>query len=319
LLGVVIIMPIFGMVLGVLGCVTKGATLVSAGEGFDPDKLLAVAAAERCTILYGVPTMFVGALECASFAEHDLSTLRTGIMAGAPCPIEVMKRVQSDMNMTEVTIAYGMTETSPVSFQCDVDDPLDKRVSTVGRILPHVECKVVDENGQTVPVGVQGELLTRGYVVMQGYWEDPAKTAEAVDADGWMHTGDLATFDAEGYCDITGRVKDMVLRGGENIYPREVEDFLFTHPDIAQAQVFGIPDQKYGELVCAWIVPREGRSLTPEGVRTYCTDRIAHFKVPTHVRIKDALPMTVTGKPQKFVMRDQMVEELETAMAPAGE
>ncbi|MEL6126267.1 MAG: AMP-binding protein [Pseudomonadota bacterium] len=309
----------FGMVLGVLGCVTKGATLVSAGEGFDPDKLLAVAAAERCTILYGVPTMFVGALECASFAEHDLSTLRTGIMAGAPCPIEVMKRVQSDMNMTEVTIAYGMTETSPVSFQCDVDDPLDKRVSTVGRILPHVECKVVDENGQTVPVGVQGELLTRGYVVMQGYWEDPAKTAEAVDADGWMHTGDLATFDAEGYCDITGRVKDMVLRGGENIYPREVEDFLFTHPDIAQAQVFGIPDQKYGELVCAWIVPREGRSLTPEGVRTYCTDRIAHFKVPTHVRIKDALPMTVTGKPQKFVMRDQMVEELETAMAPAGE
>ncbi|MEL6598387.1 MAG: AMP-binding protein [Pseudomonadota bacterium] len=309
----------FGMVLGVLGCVTKGATLVSAGEGFDPDKLLAVAAAERCTILYGVPTMFVGALECASFAEHDLSTLRTGIMAGAPCPIEVMKRVQSDMNMTEVTIAYGMTETSPVSFQCDVDDPLDKRVSTVGRILPHVECKVVDENGRTVPVGVQGELLTRGYVVMQGYWEDPAKTAEAVDADGWMHTGDLATFDAEGYCDITGRVKDMVLRGGENIYPREVEDFLFTHPDIAQAQVFGIPDQKYGELVCAWIVPREGRSLTPEDVRTYCTDRIAHFKVPTHVRIKDALPMTVTGKPQKFVMRDLMVEELETAMAPAGE
>ncbi|MEL6680085.1 MAG: AMP-binding protein [Pseudomonadota bacterium] len=302
----------FGMVLGVLGCVTKGATLVCAGEAFDPDQLLKVTAEERCTALYGVPTMFVGMLEAATFASHDLTSLRTGIMAGAPCPIEVMRRVQTDMHMSEMTIAYGMTETSPVSFQCDVDDPVEKRVSTVGRILPHVECKVVDETGATVPVGVQGELLTRGYVVMDGYWDDAEKTAEAV-VDGWMHTGDIATIDAEGYCDITGRVKDMVLRGGENIYPREVEDFLFTHPDIAQAQVFGIPDPKYGELVCAWIVVREGRSLDEAAVRAYCKDRIAHFKVPTHVRIKTELPMTVTGKPQKFVMRDAMVAELEAA------
>ena len=299
----------FGMVMGTLGCVSKGAAMIVPGEGFDPVETMRAVSDERCTALYGVPTMFVAELALENFDSFDLSNLRTGIMAGAPCPIEVMKEVQARMNMTEVTIAYGMTETSPVSFQSNVDDPLDKRVSSVGRIHPHVECKVIGEDGQTLPVGEQGELVTRGYSVMREYWGDPERTAESI-VDGWMHTGDLANIDAEGYCDITGRVKDMICRGGENVYPREIEDFLFTHPEIAQAQVFGVPDDKYGELVCAWVIPAQGVTLDPETVRAYCKERIAHFKVPTHIRIKDDLPMTVTGKPQKFLMRDAMVEEL---------
>ncbi|WP_136661503.1 AMP-binding protein [Nitratireductor sp. XY-223] len=302
----------FGMVMGTLGCVTKGATMVIPGEGFDPAQTLQAVSDQRCTALYGVPTMFVAELELPDFDRFDLSHLRTGIMAGASCPIEVMKQVQARMNMGEVTIAYGMTETSPVSFQSDVDDPIEKRVSTVGRIHPHVECKVVDDRGQTLPVGKQGELLTRGYSVMQGYWNDDERTTESI-RDGWMHTGDLAVIDSEGYCDITGRVKDMIIRGGENIYPREVEDFLFTHPGISQVQIFGIPDEKFGEVVCAWIVPSDD-SLTDEEVRAFCKERISHFKVPTHVRFKTELPMTATGKPQKFVMRDSMMDELKAGM-----
>jgi len=300
----------FGMVMGTLGCVTKGATIVVPGEGFDPAATLSCVAAERCTALYGVPTMFVAMLEHPDFANHDLSSLRTGIMAGAPCPIEVMKQVQSKMHMAEVTIAYGMTETSPVSFQSGTDTPLEKRVSSVGRIQPHLEVKIVREDGSLANVGEQGQLLTRGYSVMCGYWGEPERTDEAVDAEGWMHTGDLARIDHEGYCNITGRVKDMILRGGENIYPREIEEFLYTHPDVSQVQVFGIPDHKYGEIVAAWIVPRTGTTPTEESIRDFCRDQIAHFKVPAVIRFRDELPMTVTGKPQKFVMRDAMIEEL---------
>ncbi len=299
----------FGMVMGSLGAVTKGAAMVIPGEAFDPETTLAAVAQERCTALYGVPTMFVTELAHPAFDSFDLRSLRTGIMAGASCPIEVMKQVQARMHMTEVTIAYGMTETAPVSFQSDVDDPLDKSVSTVGRVHPHVECKVVGPMGETLPVGAQGELWTRGYSVMQGYWGDAARTDEAI-RDGWMRTGDLAVIDAEGYCDITGRVKDMILRGGENIYPREIEDFLFTHPHVAQAQVFGLPDPTYGEIVCAWVVPRGDADLSEEEIRAFCKARIAHFKVPAHIRIRDSLPMTVTGKPQKFLMREEMAAEL---------
>ncbi|KFE36285.1 acyl-CoA synthetase [Thioclava atlantica] len=304
----------FGMVMGTLGCVTKGAAIVVPGEGFDPAATLACVAAERCTALYGVPTMFVAMLEHPDFASHDLSSLRTGIMAGAPCPIEVMKQVQSKMHMSEVTIAYGMTETSPVSFQSGTDTPLEKRVSSVGRIQPHLEVKIVREDGSIANVGEQGQLLTRGYSVMCGYWGEPERTAEAVNEEGWMHTGDLARIDAEGYCNITGRVKDMILRGGENIYPREIEEFLYTHPDVSQVQVFGIPDHRYGEIVAAWIVPRAGSTPTEESVKAFCRDQIAHFKVPAVIRFKDELPMTVTGKPQKFVMRDAMIEELQLAV-----
>ena len=300
----------FGMVIGTLGCVTKGATMVVPGQGFEPQTTLRVAADERCTALYGVPTMFVAELELLDSESYDLSHLRTGIMAGAPCPIEVMKQVTSRLNMREVTIAYGMTETSPVSFQSGVDDPLEKRVSSVGRVHPHVEVKIVDETGATVEVGVQGELLTRGYSVMQGYWDDEAQTRNSIDADGWMHTGDLAALDAMGYCNITGRVKDMICRGGENIYPREIEEFLYTHPGVSQVQAFGIPDARYGELVCVWIVTKPGQTLEGAAVKAFCKERIAHFKVPAHVRFKDVLPMTVTGKPKKFVMRDQMMQEL---------
>jgi fatty-acyl-CoA synthase len=257
--------------------------------------------------------MFVAELALDNLDLHNLSYLRTGIMAGASCPVEVMKQVQSRMNMTEVTIAYGMTETAPVSFQSDVDDPLDKRCATVGRIQPHLECRVIGEDGETLPVGQKGELLTKGYSVMQGYWNDPEKTAESI-VDGWMHTGDIAVIDAEGYCDITGRVKDMIIRGGENVYPREIEDFLFTHPGIAQAQVFGIADDHYGEIVCAWIIPSDP-TLTEDAVRAFCKDQIAHFKVPTHIRLTDAFPMTVTGKPQKYLMQRQMEDDL--AQAPA--
>ncbi|ABG30762.1 AMP-binding protein [Roseobacter denitrificans] len=300
----------FGMVMGTLGCVSKGATMVIPGEGFDARTTLEAVTREKCTALYGVPTMFVNALELADFDAFDLSSLRTGIMAGAPCPIEVMRQVQARMHMHGVTIAYGMTETSPVSFQSNVDDPLEKRVSSVGRIHPHVEVKIVDATGNTVKTGEQGELLTRGYSVMLGYWEDDAQTAASIDAQGWMHTGDLARLDADGFCTITGRLKDMILRGGENIYPREIEEFLYTHPDILQAQVFGIPDHKLGEAVCAWIVARAGSDLTETDVQDFCRSAIAHFKVPAYVSFKDELPMTVTGKPQKFVMRDRMVKEL---------
>lgn len=300
----------FGMVMGTLGCVTKGSTMVVPGEGFEPEATLKAVSDEKCTALYGVPTMFVAELGLPNFESYDLGHLRTGIMAGAPCPIEVMKNVQALMNMREVTIAYGMTETSPVSFQSNVDDPLEKRVSSVGRIHPHVEVKIVDEAGQTVAVGEQGELLTRGYSVMQGYWEAADQTAEAIDADGWMHTGDLATLDAEGYCNITGRVKDMICRGGENIYPREIEEFLYTHPGVSQVQVFGVPDDKYGEITCAWIIPKPEANDSEQDIIKFCKGQIAHFKIPAYVRFKDDLPMTVTGKPQKYIMRESMMEEL---------
>ena len=300
----------FGMVMGTLGCVTRGATMVIPGEGFDPVATLHAVEAERCTALYGVPTMFVAMLDHDSFDGRDLTSLRTGIMAGSPCPVEVMKRVQRDMHMDEVTIAYGMTETSPVSFQSSTDDPLDKRTGSVGRVHPHVEVRIVDESGAPVPVGAQGELLTRGYSVMAGYWDDDERTAGAIDGEGWMHTGDLATLDAEGYCNITGRVKDMICRGGENVYPREVEEYLYGMPGLAQVQVFGVPDERLGEIVCAWVVPRAGSELTEDGVRDWCRERIAHYKVPTVVRVVDELPMTVTGKAQKFLMREAMVSEL---------
>jgi fatty-acyl-CoA synthase len=300
----------FGMSMGSMGCVTKGAAMVFPCEGFDPGATLQAVSQERCTGLYGVPTMFVAMLDHPDFAGFDLASLRTGIMAGSPCPIEVMKKVISLMHMSEVTIAYGMTETSPVSFQSGVDDPLEKRVSTVGRIQPHVECKIIDSEGGTVPVGQSGELCTRGYSVMKGYWKDEEKTAEAIDAEGWMHTGDLATFDDEGYCNIVGRVKDMVIRGGENIYPREIEEFLYRNARIKEVQVFGVPDEKYGEVIAAWIVPVPGQSLTEEEVKAFCEGQIAHYKVPRYVRFKDSLPMTVTGKPQKFLMREAMMQEL---------
>lgn len=300
----------FGMVMGTLGCVTKGATMVVPGEGFEPASTMRAVSEEKCTALYGVPTMFVAMLDQPDLERYDFGPLRTGIMAGAPCPVEVMKNVQALMNMKQVTIAYGMTETSPVSFQSNVDDPLEKRVSSVGRVHPHVDVKIVDEDGNTVAVGEQGELLTRGYSVMLSYWEDPEQTAGAIDSDGWMHTGDLATIDAEGYCNITGRVKDMICRGGENIYPLEIEEFLYTNPSVSQVQVFGVPDDKYGEISCAWIVPKQAANVSEQDILDFCKGQIAHFKVPTHVRFKDELPMTVTGKPQKFIMRDTMIEEL---------
>ncbi len=297
----------FGMVMGVLGCVTQGAAMVFPGEGFDATETLYAVSKARCTALYGVPTMFVAMLEEAARGGYDLSSLRTGVMAGASCPIEVMQRVIDEMNMSEVTICYGMTETSPVSFQSLVDDPLEKRVTTVGRVHPHLEVKIVDADGAIVPVGESGELCTRGYSVMRGYWNDDERTRESI-IDGWMHSGDLATLDEEGFCCIVGRVKDMIIRGGENVYPREIEDYLFRHPDIREAQVFGIPDRRFGEQVCAWVVAREGAALGPEDVIAFCSGRIAHYKVPKHVRIVNELPMTVTGKPQKFIMRDWMVE-----------
>ncbi|QUN28192.1 AMP-binding protein [Cupriavidus sp. KK10] len=299
----------FGMVLSVLACVSVGACMVFPGEAFDPLATMQAASEERCTALHGVPTMFIAQLDHPEFSRFDFSTLRTGIMAGAPCPIEVMKRVVADMHMSEVTIAYGMTETSPVSFQSATDDPLDKRVATVGRVQPHLECKVVDALGEVVPTGATGELCTRGYSVMQGYWEDDERTREAI-RDGWMHTGDLATIDDKGYCNIVGRVKDMLIRGGENIYPREIEEFLFRHPKVQAVQVFGVPDQKYGEEVCAWIVLKPGQSATEDEIRTFCRDQIAHYKIPRYIRFVSEMPMTVTGKVQKFVMRDTMIHDL---------
>lgn len=299
----------FGMVLAVLACVSVGANMVFPGEAFDPRATLAAVAEERCTALHGVPTMFIAELDHPDFATFDLSRLRTGIMAGSPCPIETMKRVVSKMHLSEITIAYGMTETSPVSFQSSTQDPLNKRTTTVGRIQPHLEVKIVDPLGNIVPVGDTGELCTKGYSVMLGYWGDDAKTKESI-VDGWMHTGDLATIDAEGYCNIVGRLKDMVIRGGENIYPREVEEFLFRHPKIQTVQVFGVPDQKYGEELCAWIVLRSGEQATPDEIQEFCRGQIAHYKIPKYVRFVDELPMTVTGKIQKFVMRERMIDEL---------
>ena len=305
----------FGMVMGTLGCVTKGACMVFPGEAFEPVATLTAIAAEHCTALYAVPTMFVAMLDLPEFPNFDLSSLRTGIMAGAPCPIEIMKKVVADMNMSEVTIAYGMTETSPVSFQSATDDPLEVRVSTVGRIHPHVEVKIVDAEGATVPVGERGELWTRGYSVMTGYWDDEAQTRDAIVEGGWMRTGDLATLDADGYCNIVGRVKDMIIRGGENIYPREIEEFLYRHPKIQVVQVFGVPSEKYGEEVCAWVVLQSGETATAEDIRDFCQGQIAHYKIPRYVRFVDSLPMTVTGKPQKFVMRDSMIGELGLSVA----
>ncbi len=300
----------FGMVLGNLAAVAAGSTMVFPGEAFDPLDCLKALSGERCTGVHGVPTMFGAMIDHERFAEFDLKSLRTGIMAGSPCPIELMKRVVSQMHAKEITIAYGMTETSPVSFQSDTKDTLERRVSTVGRIHPHVEVKIVDGEGKTCPVGEKGELLTRGYSVMKGYWNDPERTAESIDADGWMHTGDLATIDAQGYCNIVGRVKDMLIRGGENVYPREIEEFLFTHPKVQQVQVFGVPDPKYGEEVATWIILRPGETASEEEIREFCRGQIAHYKIPRYVRFVDELPMTVTGKAQKFVMRDKMVADL---------
>ncbi|WP_288193437.1 AMP-binding protein [uncultured Phyllobacterium sp.] len=300
----------FGMVLGNLACLTHGACMVIPGEAFDPLAVLQTVEAEKCTGLHGVPTMFIAILGHADFKTFDLSSLRTGIMAGSPCPIEVMRKVIHDMHQGEITIAYGMTETSPVSFQSSATDPLERRVSTVGRIHPHVEVKIIDADGAIVAPGVTGELLTRGYSVMRGYWGDDANTAATIDAARWMHTGDLATIDAEGYCNIVGRIKDLVIRGGENIYPREIEEFLYTHPGIADVQVFGIPDSKYGECLCAWIKVRPGASLSEHDVLQFCKGRIAHYKVPAHIRFVEDYPMTVTGKIQKFIMRQAMIDEL---------
>ncbi|HVU61488.1 MAG TPA: AMP-binding protein [Mycobacteriales bacterium] len=308
----------FGMVLGNLAVTTHGACIVIPAPGFDAALTLQAVVTEKCTSLYGVPTMFIAELALPDFSSYDLSTLRTGIMAGSPCPVEVMKRVVAEMNMTEVTICYGMTETSPVSTQTGSDDDLERRVSTVGRVHPHVEIKVVDpESGEVVGYGEPGEFCTRGYSVMLGYWNDAERTAEAIDPDGWMHTGDLATMDAEGYVKIVGRIKDMVIRGGENVYPREVEEFLYSHPAVADIQVIGVPDEKYGEELCAWVIVRDGRTLTTEDVREFCTGKLAHFKIPRYVMVVEEFPMTVTGKVQKFKMREDSVEQLGLQAAAA--
>jgi fatty-acyl-CoA synthase len=302
----------FGMVLGNLACVTHGSAMILPGEGFDALSVLETVQEERCTALHGVPTMFIAELEHPRFAEFDLSTLRTGIMAGSPCPVEVMKKVNTLMHMPEVTIAYGMTETSPVSFQTTVDDPLEKRVGSVGRVHPHVEAKVIDPgSGRIVAAGEPGELCTRGYMVMLGYWNNAEGTAAAIDPARWMHTGDLATIDTEGYCNIVGRIKDMIIRGGENIYPREVEEFLYSHPKIQDVQVIGVPSRKYGEEVMAWIRLKDGVTAEVDEIRAYCRGKIAHFKIPAYVKFVDGFPMTVTGKVQKFKMRDIATEELE--------
>jgi fatty-acyl-CoA synthase len=300
----------FGMVLGVLAAMTHGAASVLPCDGFEPLAVLQAVAAERCTALHGVPTMFIAELEHARFKDFDLSSLRTGIMAGSPCPIAVMRRVMADMHMPELTICYGMTETSPVSFQTEPDDSLERRVGTVGRVHPHVQVKVVDENGRVVPRGVAGELLTRGYSVMCGYWGEPDRTREVLDAGGWMRTGDLAVIDAEGYCNIVGRVKDMIIRGGENISPREIEEFLYRHPAVSDVAVIGVPDPKFGEAVCACVRLRGGMAATAEEIREFCRGQIAHYKVPRYVRFVDSFPLTISGKVQKYLMREQLRAEL---------
>jgi fatty-acyl-CoA synthase len=300
----------FGMVLAVLACVSHGATMVFPGEAFDPQQTLQTVQDERCTALHGVPTMFITELDHPNFSSFDLSSLRTGIMAGAPCPIEVMKRVISDMHMRDILIAYGQTELSPINNITLPDDSLERRTETVGRAMPWVEVKVIDEAGHVVPVGEKGEICTRGYSVMQGYWNDPEKTAETIDAAGWLHSGDIATMDAFGYVRIVGRIKDMIIRGGENVYPREVEEFLYQHPAISEVQVFGIPDKKMGEEVCAWVQLNEGATLSADDIKAFCKDQITHFKIPRHIRFVSDYPMTVTGKIQKFVMRDEMLASL---------
>ncbi|MDT8893878.1 AMP-binding protein [Halomonas sp. I1] len=301
----------FGMVMGNLGCVTHGAAMIYPGDGFDPLATLEAVSEESATTLYGVPTMFIAELEHPDFERFDLSSLRTGIMAGSICPIEVMRRVIERMHMQDVTICYGMTETSPVSFQTQTDAPLDKRVTTVGTIHPHLEVKLVSpDNGAAVPRGEPGELCTRGYSVMLGYWNNAEATADAIDSAGWMHTGDLATMDDEGYVAIVGRIKDMIIRGGENIYPREIEDFLYTHPAISDVQIIGVPDEKYGEAIMAWVKLSEGETLDEEELKAFCQGRIAHFKIPRYVKFVDDFPMTVTGKVQKFKMREEAVHEL---------
>jgi fatty-acyl-CoA synthase len=300
----------FGMVIGSLACVTSGAAIVLPGEGFDPLATLQTIATERCTSLYGVPTMFIAELDHPEFKTFDLTSLRTGMMAGAPCPIEVMRRCIAEMHLTDITIGYGMTETSPVSTQTLIGDTLEHQTATVGAAHPHVEIKIVDPEGRIVPVGTPGEFCTRGYSVMAGYWDDEERTAQAIDKAGWMHTGDLATMDADGYCNIVGRIKDMVIRGGENIYPREIEEYLYRNPAIQDVQVFGVPDKRYGEELCAWIKLRDGASITEDDVKAFCKDQIAHYKVPRHIRFVTEFPMTVTGKMQKFVMRETMIQEL---------
>jgi fatty-acyl-CoA synthase len=308
----------FGMVLGNLAATTHGAAMVYPAEIFEPEATLQACATERCTSLYGVPTMFIAELGHPSFADHDLSSLRTGIMAGSPCPIEVMKRVSSEMGIAEMGIAFGMTETSPVTTQVRRDDTLENRCGTVGQVMPHVEIKIVDPStGRTVPLGQPGEFLARGYVVMSGYWNDPERTAEAIDAQRWMHTGDLATMDEQGYVRVVGRIKDMVIRGGENVYPREIEEFLYMHPAIADVQVIGVPDERYGEELMAWIIPRAGATVTEEEVKEFCQGQIAHYKIPRYVKLVDSFPMTVTGKVQKFKMRETAIEELQLADAAA--
>jgi fatty-acyl-CoA synthase len=310
----------FGMVMGNLGCTTHGSAMVIPAPAFEPEATLAACAGERCTSLYGVPTMFIAQLDHPRFGDYDLSSLRTGIMAGSPCPVEVMTRVIELMHMSEVGICYGMTETSPVSTQTTFDDPVHKRVGSVGRVHPHVEIKVVDPSrGETIERNRSGELCTRGYSVMAGYWNDDQRTAEAIDPDGWMHTGDLATIDDEGYVSIVGRIKDMVIRGGENVYPREIEEFLYAHPDVADVQVVGVPDPRYGEELMAWVIVRAGASLDEQTVRDFCQGRIAHYKIPRYVKFVDAFPMTVTGKVQKFKLREQAIEELSLgSVAPVG-
>ena len=300
----------FGMVMGNLAAITHGAAMIYPAESFDPARTLEAVDRERASALYGVPTMFIAELETPEFAHYDLSSLRTGIMAGSPCPVEVMKRVISQMNLTEITNCYGMTETSPVSFQTGTHDSFERRVSTVGRVHPHVQVKIIDAHGRCVPRGVQGELHTRGYSVMKGYWEDPEKTREVLDDAGWMHTGDLGVIDAEGYANITGRLKDMVIRGGENVYPREIEEFLYRHAKVQAVQVCGVPDIKFGEEVCAWIQLKPGVSSTAEEIREFCQNQIAHYKVPRYIRFVTEFPMTITGKVQKFAMREHMLKEL---------
>lgn len=301
----------FGMVMGNLACITHGSAAVFPGDAFDPLSTLTTVAEERCTALHGVPTMFIGELEHPQFKEFDLSSLRTGIMAGAPCPIEVMKRVLRDMHMSEVLIAYGQTETSPVNHMTAVDDPIEKRVSTVGQPGPHLEIKLLNEQGEIVPIGEKGEICCRGYSVMQCYWNDAEKTAETIDQDGWLYSGDIGIMDTGGYVQIVGRLKDMIIRGGENIYPREVEEFLYTHPKIQDVQVFGVKDERFGEQVCAWIQTHHGESMTEQEVKEFCQGNIAHFKVPQYVRFVEEYPMTVTGKIQKFKMREMMEQELD--------
>jgi fatty-acyl-CoA synthase len=306
----------FGMVMGNLGCTSHGATMVIPGDAFDPTAVLEAVQAERCTSLYGVPTMFIAELGHPDFDSYDLSSLRTGVMAGSPCPVEVMKQCVDRMHMVDVTICYGMTETSPVSTQTLPDDSLHHRTATVGKAHPHVEVRIADaETGETVERGVTGEFCTRGYSVMTGYWNDPDKTADAIDADGWMHTGDLAVMADDGYCNIVGRIKDMVIRGGENIYPREIEEFLYGHPDVEDVQVIGVPDVKYGEELMAWVKLRPDATVTPDELRDFCRGKIAHYKVPRYIKLVEEFPMTVTGKVRKVEMREASIAELDLGAA----